>query len=295
MAPKAKRKEEPRTQRVYRTEAAEPYARLEALDRRDRWLLPVGLLGALVLHGALLATGSLALAAASAGDALASEARPSVELIEVEPVPAQPEPEPEPEPQPEPEPEPEPEPLRAPAPKAAATSKEPATPAAAMPAEAQKLLTAADAPLDLTGQAFAMVSGDNPYAVSGEVANTGVRVRRAPKSGTRLDGAPKGEPAGSGPAVDRSRAPLSMGGDWSDCGFPREADEAQVHEARVQLVAQVDPKGRATAVHVVRDPGFGFGELAKRCALGKRFQPGLAPSGEAITATTAPFSVLFTR
>jgi hypothetical protein len=68
-----------------------------------------------------------------------------------------------------------------------------------------------------------------------------------------------------------------------------------VNVAIVTLTVTVTPDGRAKSVSVVKDPGYGFGKLARQCAFRKAFTPGLDSYGKAITQTTPPFNVRFTR
>jgi protein TonB len=57
----------------------------------------------------------------------------------------------------------------------------------------------------------------------------------------------------------------------------------------------VRPDGSAQSVKVLSDPGNGFGRAARTCALSQRFEAAFDRTGQAITGTTAPFTVRFTR
>jgi protein TonB len=106
-------------------------------------------------------------------------------------------------------------------------------------------------------------------------------------------GDPSARVAGSAP--DRSRAPrLAGGGRWDACGFPDEADEAGMNQAVVGLRVSVDADGTLREVDVIRDPGFGFGQLASRCARRSRWLPALDREGQPMAATHL-LSVRFVR
>jgi len=201
---------------------------------------------------------------------------------------------PPPPPDPEPEPEPEPEPPPAPPPKAE-PKPEPEVPPAA--AEAGKILTAEedpDAPVDLTDEGFVTGTGER---FSGGVtsragtAKTAVRAPAAAPTGVGT-GTPKAKVAAA--PVDRSRAPTVGTTRWDDCGFPPEADLEGINLQKVQVLVTVSPNGRARSVSVLNDPGYGFGALARSCALRKRYIPGLDARGQAIEQTMT-FSIRFTR
>jgi periplasmic protein TonB len=94
--------------------------------------------------------------------------------------------------------------------------------------------------------------------------------------------------------VNRMRAPrLAGGASWS-CPFPPEADVAGVNQAAVALRVSVGASGSVSAVQVTSEPGYGFGRAAKRCAMSKRWDPGLDASGRSVDAT-AVVNVRFVR
>jgi protein TonB len=79
--------------------------------------------------------------------------------------------------------------------------------------------------------------------------------------------------------VDLSRAPrLANAGAW-DCPFPNEADDLGIDRALVSLEVRVAEDGHALATTVTSDPGSGFAREAQRCALRKRWSPGLDRAG----------------
>ncbi len=194
--------------------------------------------------------------------------------------------EPPPPPPPEPEqPEPEPEvPKEAPPPKAAAA---PATPPAA--AQAGQVMTAdpdPDEPVDLTGDGFVQGTGDTfagGVTTSSGTSKSAVRDLKAAGSAEAAPAAKAGP--GTGGADLSRKAALLGGSSWDRCGFPAEADIEQINSARVTLVVTIDSDGHATNASVTQDPGYGFGALAKRCALRERYSPALNKAGEPVTAT----------
>lgn len=266
-------------------------------------------LGALIIAVALHAWGG-ASAAASLFDlnSFTSLVRSNVierleASIDIEPEQLEEPPEEEEEPKPEPEPveEPEPEPVDIPAPTEDPMPTEPeATPAAA---ESGKVLTSEpdpNEPLDLTGEGF--ISG-NGTRFSGGVttadgtAKSAVRNRAARDGGVEgARGDKEGAKGTAPPAVDRSQpAGLPLGANWNSCGFPPEADAEQINQARVRLVVVVGADGRPTSVNILSDPGYGFGRIARNCAMRKTFTPGLDKNGNPAPRATRPFAITFTR
>lgn len=82
---------------------------------------------------------------------------------------------------------------------------------------------------------------------------------------------------------------------WSDCPFPRDAENTSVDEAIVDLRVEVSETGRAEDVTVLRDPGLGFGEAARVCAMNASYDPGLDDQGSPIRATIQRFRIRFDR
>lgn len=191
--------------------------------------------------------------------------------------------EPPPPPPPPPTEEPAPEPKAPPAPALKAAAPLTAPPPAA--AQAGKVLTAdPDAPLDLTGDGFVQGNADS-YA-GGVTSSTGTSktAARDPRAGS-AGTAPVAPSLPAGPEVDRSSPARPTSGSWDHCGFPPEADVEQVNYARVTIAVTIGADGQARSVSVVRDPGYGFGALARRCALRERFEPARNKDGTPVTAT----------
>ena len=212
-------------------------------------------------------------------------------MVEVDLAPPAPEPEPpapEPEPEPEPPPPPRPRIKRAPPPAPVEpppppppveqevpdeSTAEPAPEAAATP---EVLTRAPDvatptpvAPVVSGKSAGAMVGGQS--AASG-TAQRAVRTGQARVSG--VEGA-----RGTAP-VNRARPPRLVGGASWDCPWPEEGDMVDEDEPTVTLRVRVTASGQVRQVTVVKDPGYGFGREARRCAMRKRWQPGLDPNGQ---------------
>ena len=285
--------------------APDPLARVLGLGGRHNGVgLAVGLAGALFVHGAGAATSLQQLFelqdfAAAVYDDISTELR-GVYDIEVEP----PAPEPEP-PPPEPEADEaadETEPL--------AAAEEAPVPEAPPPeaAEVGEALTAEadpDAPLDLTGEQWSMVTGPGTRFAGGASQRGGkakeaVRDRNAKAND---EPAPKRTVAKPGTKArtkekDRSRpALLASSTSWDSCGFPAEAEMGQINYARVVLVVTVAPDGKPQRVSVLSETpaGFGFGALAQQCAYSRSFTPGLDRDGNPTTSTTPSIGVSFSR
>lgn len=98
--------------------------------------------------------------------------------------------------------------------------------------------------------------------------------------------------AASGP--DLSSGPSVLGGLAWDCPFPADADVDGVNRAQVTLSVEVDAQGRPTRVRALSNPGHGFAESARSCALRKRWSPGTDRSGRPST-TAVTLNVRFVR
>lgn len=167
------------------------------------------------------------------------------------------------------------------------------------PAEAGKVLTSdpdPDAPVDLTGDGF--VQGDGEFRggiTSGSgTAKTAVRDIKAQPGGVPGGTGTAPAPVVKAPEKDLSQAAMPMGTSWSDCGFPSEAQLDGVEFGIVKLVVTVNPDGRAKSVTILADPGSGFGNHARQCAMRRTYKPALDKSGQAVVSSTPPFTVKFT-
>jgi len=123
---------------------------------------------------------------------------------------------------------------------------------------------------------------------------TGGRATSAPGPGS---GVTNSQGAGSlseplGP--NRARAASVWGeSDWN-CPFPPEADIDGVDRAVASLRVELNGRGAVNQVAILRDPGHGFGAAARRCALGKRYDPALDREGRPIPASLV-LNVRFVR
>ena len=253
----------------------------------------LGLLGALTLHGAAGAQAAANLYEMESFSVSVSQYVKNLLQLQID-IDSTPPPPPPPETPPPPEPEPE----KAPPPPPPQAANEPPPPPPA-PAEAGKVLTSdpdPDAPVDLTGDGF--VTGDGEFR-GGITASSGTA-----KSAVRdIKAQPGGAPAGTGtapapvakaPEKDLSQAAMPMGTSWSDCGFPAEAQLDGVEFGVVKLVVTVTPEGRAKSVTILSDPGSGFGNHARQCAMRRTYKPALDKLGQAVVSSTPPFTVKFT-
>jgi protein TonB len=201
----------------------------------------------------------------------------------------------------------DPEPAEAPKTPAQVTS--PAAPRTAHPtaaapgrsapsaAQAGKALTAPEnaGPSDIMD--FSLVQGEGTAYAGGTttthgISRTAVQGNVAPVASAFGHSGPAGA-ANPVSAVDRSTSPQPLNGNW-DCSHLYPAGAAPDF-AMVRVVATVDTSGRVISVTVLSDPGSGFGEAAKRCALSQRFSPGLDREGRATVKSTPPIRVRFSR
>lgn len=276
--------------------AFDPLIRIYALMERERRVgMTLGLAGALLMHGAGAAHGYSALLdmssfAGAVRSAVMDDVRATYAVEVNKPPPPPPPPEPEPEkPQPQPQPR---------APSAAQPQQAEKPPA---PAQAAKVLTAdpdPSEPLDLTDQGF--VSGDGDRFAGGITSATGTSKVAVRDTNAKPGGVVGGKGTGAPPAPpppkeDLSRPATPASRDWGDCGFPAEADVEQIDFMRLSIVVTVGVDGRAQNVTVLKDPGYGFGNQARQCALRKSYNVGFNAEGKAIVTTTPPFIVTFRR
>ena len=252
----------------------------------------VGLFGALMLHGAAGAQAAANLyEAENFAISVAEYVKNNLQLqIDIDSTPPPPPPPPTP-------PPPEAEPEKAPPPPPQAANEPPPPPPA--PAEAGKVLTSdpdPDAPVDLTGDGF--VTGNGEFR-GGITSGTGTSKNAVRDVKAQPGGAPAGTGAAPAPVVkapekDLSQAAMPMGTSWSDCGFPAEAQLDGVEFGIVKLVVIVTPEGHAKSVTILSDPGSGFGNHARQCAMRRTYKPALDKMGQAIVSSTPPFTVKFT-
>jgi protein TonB len=168
----------------------------------------------------------------------------------------------------------------------------PAEPSAPALAQAGAVLTRearADDPLDLSDEVF--VTGQGAAYAGGVTSATGTSARAV--------AAAAGAALGGTTARERALPSRARGVGLSDpawvCPWPAEAEALAVDEELVLVQVRVASDGRAEQVTLLSDPGRGFGEAARACALGTRFLPALDAAGRPLRASSAPIRVRFVR
>lgn len=255
----------------------------------------VGLCGALLLHGVAGVRAAANLFdvenfSRSVAGYVKSNLQLQIDIDTAPPPPPPPPPAPEPAaPEPEPQVEKAPPPSTPPPP----TDAPPPPPA---PAEAGQVLTDPDAPVDLTGDGFVTGTGEYRGGITSSTGTAKTAVRNVAATPTGVPGGTGTAPTvARGPEKDLSQPAMSIGTTWSDCGFPSEADLDGVDVGVVKLAVTVTAEGRAKSVTILSDPGSGFGNHARQCAMRRTYRPALDKLGQAVVSTTAPFTVRFTR
>jgi hypothetical protein len=259
----------------------EPFSRAFELDAHRRHARPAAsALVAVLVHGGTLAAVSSRIDPAPLMAPLETEDL----SLDCEPENAAPPEQPVPAP-----------PAKIPSPSAADKTSIPSEPAPE-PAQAGSLLT----------KEFEENEEDDPYDeafVTGDADSyAGGLTSRLGRSIAAVHGAYGGTPGGAGSAKplkastpDRSRSAWLVTNVVWDCGFPGEADRHDINYAAVQIVVIVKPNGRAESAEIITDPGYGFGPLARSCALEQQFIPALDRDGNPISGTTRPFTIGFRR
>lgn len=219
---------------------------------------------AFTVHGALLFFGTLVDAplvswgAATAAMIHEELTRPQIELSDPPPLP------------------PAPEPVVAQRAMAPAPAKAPA-PAPAQAADIVAAKPTEQAPADFSDETF--VTGNAAYFAGGTTQTHGTN--------TNAVESPVVAPDGS--------ATVSLAEDAWNCPWPKEAEAAHIDEQTAVIRVWVREDGRVETVHIVDDPGFGFGTAAAQCARSTRFTPARDASGKTIAAESPPIRVRFTR
>lgn len=144
-----------------------------------------------------------------------------------------------------------------------------------------------DHPIDLTNVPF--VTGKGARFAGGITSIQGtskVSVPTAPQA--------EASPTKSPRRPSKARSVSLSQGEWR-CDWPKSAIDQNIYEQYVVLKVLVSSNGEVKSAHIVKDPGEGFGPAAVACALRTRFSPALNREGEAITASSPPIQVRFTR
>ena len=82
---------------------------------------------------------------------------------------------------------------------------------------------------------------------------------------------------------------------WDRCPFPQEADKKSLDSAVVVARVVVRPDGSAEDVEILRDPGHGFGDAARSCALKQLYVPARDAEGNVVAGKTRPFLIRYMR
>ncbi|MDX9720449.1 MAG: hypothetical protein RBU37_06870 [Myxococcota bacterium] len=260
-------------------------------------LVALGLVGSLFGSGALLLGGELARSSIAA-PALAEPA-----LVELETVPV---PEPElvqPAALPEQESEtamveeepPDPT-LTEPPPAGPPPAQTPPKPAPKEHASAGALMTRADdGPVDLSADAF--VTGIGAIHAGGWTRRDGRSSQAAHELPTpplpAPEPAPVTEPPKAKPRKSKAQPVGLPSAQWS-CPWPSLGEGGP--DKRVVIIrVHTDAAGVVQRVDILRDPGDGFGDAARQCALASTFTPALDDDGQPKAAKSAPIRVRFER
>lgn len=149
-------------------------------------------------------------------------------------------------------------------------------------AEAGQVLTQEQLVLDLS---HTFVIGSGRARASGASYGRGQAPEPAGPGNAR--GVSNGRSNNTSPTLptEHSRPPRLYGGASWNCPFPPEADVENVNQAVVTLLVSIDTRGAVRSADVHTDPGYGFGRAARRCALTKRWEPGLDVLGRPTSAS----------
>jgi protein TonB len=156
------------------------------------------------------------------------------------------------------------------------------------PVQAGKLVASMAEPVDFTGMAF--VVGSGPSYAGGTTTASGTS--RTPGTSTAPPGATSVLRDNRVPNLSR---PVSLDQAAWTCPWPDQADAQQIDEQTVVIRARVRADGRVDNVDVLSDPGFGFAQAARFCALRTHFEPAREALGQPIVAFSPPIRVHFFR
>lgn len=215
-------------------------------------------------------------------------------VVDLDPPPsAQPEPAPKPAPPPEPAEAPPAEPPEAaPSEPELAEVAEPAEQPPA-PAEAGEVVTAAPEAGEIADFTdFDITTGEGESYAGGVTASDGTNKSAVHSGSVDRDGSPSDAEVAK-PPQNLARSPRPKSNQW-DCPWPEKADALSIDRQKVPLRAVVNTDGTLKSVEILSDPGFGFGEAARRCASSQSFLPALDEQGHPYPVT-APITVEFER
>ncbi len=156
------------------------------------------------------------------------------------------------------------------------------------PAEASQVVTRpADGPVDLSG--FSIATGHAAMYGGGYTSGNGTNRNAVTSNAARTVPHPA---RASGPSQAREAQPARR--DWS-CGWPEDAQESDLREARVTVKVDVSADGDPTGVQVQGSALGGFGEAARHCALSEQYRPALDAAGHRVAGETPLLLVHFLR
>jgi periplasmic protein TonB len=105
---------------------------------------------------------------------------------------------------------------------------------------------------------------------------------------------PNAKPTSNPQEVNRAARVSLRTNNWN-CPWPSEADAEQINEQFVVLRVVVDKSGSVISARVINEPGFGFGDAAKTCAMRTHFSPARDAQGDPVQAESPPIRVRFVR
>lgn len=167
---------------------------------------------------------------------------------------------------------------------------------AAAPSQAGEILAAEEPnrPIDftdntfVTGAASAFVGGATASTKAGKKALTKEEVEPGGTGRAKTNTAPKSQ----NPSKAR---PVHLSARKWRCAWPKAALSQDIYEQYVVLRVRVSSNGTVESATLESDPGHGFGAAAIACAKHTSFSPALNDAGAAVTATSPPIRVRFTR
>jgi protein TonB len=183
-------------------------------------------------------------------------------------------------------PPPAPEEPKPPPPRPLRKARHVAEPPAA--AQAGRVIARAETPqqpLDFTG--FDMVVGKGDTYAGGYTASSGTSKSAVDNSAATAHGT-------GPPDASRARAASPSRREWA-CGWPEDAQDTDIRDARASIRVRVDRDGEAQMVEIISSPSPSFAEAARRCALAETYRTALDDAGHGIAGITPPFVVHFIR
>jgi hypothetical protein len=82
---------------------------------------------------------------------------------------------------------------------------------------------------------------------------------------------------------------------WDRCPFPMTAEKKEIGSAVVVARVLVASDGTAEDVEILRDPGHGFADAARECAMKQLYVPARDAEGNTIRGRTRQFVIRYAR